>query len=327
MARIKYYYDTETCRYERVKTSKTDVVVNMLGFLSTTLVLASGLVIGYVNYFPSDQEQVLKKENDELLLKYQVVNKELAEVGNMISVLQERDDNIYRVIFEAAPLPSEIRKGGTGGTEKYKDLLAEKLTREDLILGTLQKIDQIKKQMYIQTKSYDDLVALSKKKSEMVSSIPAIQPISNKDLRRFASGFGYRTHPILKVSRMHSGCDFAAPTGTPVFSTGDGKVITAERSSGYGNEIEVDHGYGYVTKYAHLSAFGVRVGQKVKRGQEIGKVGNTGLSVAPHLHYEVLHNGNKVNPVNYFFNDLSPQEYDKMLEMADTENQSLGGGE
>jgi murein DD-endopeptidase MepM/ murein hydrolase activator NlpD len=256
-----------------------------------------------------------------------MLNKEINNVGDMLSVLQDRDDNIYRVIFEASPIPMEIRKSGTGGTEKYKALLEEKLSREDLIIGTLQKIDQLKKEMYIQTKSYDELVALSKRKAEMVSAIPAIQPIANQDLRRFASGFGYRTHPILKVSRMHTGCDFSAPTGTPVFATGDGKVITAKRSSGYGNEIEIDHGFGYITKYAHLSSFDVREGQKVKRGQQIGKVGNTGLSVAPHLHYEVMHNKNKVNPVNYFFNDLTPEEYDQMLEMASIENQSLGGGE
>jgi murein DD-endopeptidase MepM/ murein hydrolase activator NlpD len=325
MARIKYYYDTETCKFEPVKTSTTDIVINLIGFFIFALFISIGLVALYINYFPSEREVELAKENQQLLLKYQVLNKEVLASSKMLKNLQERDDNVYRVVFEAEPIPMEVRNAGTGGTEKYRDLLDERLKHEDIILHTFQKLDKLKKQMYIQTKSYDEIFEKAKEKAQMLASIPAIQPISNEDLTQFASGFGMRMHPIYKVMKMHTGCDFSAPTGTPVYATGDGVVILSEAMSGYGNQVEVDHGFGYITKYAHLSAFSVRKGQKVKRGQKIGEVGTTGVSVSPHLHYEIMHNGNKIDPVNYFFNDLSPAQYDKLLEIAKQERQSMGG--
>lgn len=325
MAKIRYYYDTETCQYEPVKISRSEYITNIAGFAILATVLGITFATIYRTYFPSPKEAELLKENQELVLKYEFLNKELAQTNQMLAVLQERDDNIYRSIFEAEPIPMEIRKGGTGGTEKYKDFLDEKLKREDLIIGTLQKIDNIKKQMYIQTKSYDELMKLAQQKSKMIASMPAIMPLANKDLQTFASGFGYRIHPIYKVSKMHSGCDLTAPHGAPIYASGDGVVITAEFYGGYGNQVEIDHGFGYVTKYAHLSAFKCKKGQRVKRGQLIGYVGSTGTSVAPHLHYEVIKNGQKVDPVHYFFNDLSPQQYEEMINISSQNKQSLGG--
>ena len=325
MARIKYYYDTETCKFEPVKTSTTDIVINLAGFFIFAFFIAIGLTTIYINYFPSGKEVELAKENKQLLLKYQILSQEMQSTATMLKSLQERDDNVYRVVFEAEPIPLEVRTAGSGGAEKYRDLLDEKLKREDVILGAFQRLDKLKKQMYIQTKSYDELFEKAKEKAQMLASIPAIQPISNDDLTLFASGFGMRMHPIYKVMKMHTGCDFTAPNGTPVYATGDGVVITSEAVSGYGNQVEIDHGFGYITKYAHLSAFSVRKGQKVKRGQKIGAVGSTGVSVSPHLHYEVMHNGIRVDPVNYFFNDLSPAQYDKLLEIAKQERQSMGG--
>ncbi|WP_224998001.1 M23 family metallopeptidase [Cesiribacter sp. SM1] len=325
MARIKYYYDTETCRYERIERSRWEMFLNTLGVLMVACVIAVGLVLFYMEFFDSPKEAILRKENEELKLYQEMVEKDLEQFAAMVEVLQDRDDNVYRVIFEAEPIPSTIRQAGVGGAERYKKLLEKGLSREDLILSNLKKIDQLKKQMYIQTKSYDEIERMAMNKEKMWASIPAIQPISNKELNRMASGFGMRVHPIYKVRRMHAGCDFSAPRGTPIYATGDGVVIKKESHyGGYGNEVEIDHGYGYITKYAHLDSFKAKKGQKVKRGEVIGYVGNTGASTAPHLHYEVIKDGKKVNPMNFFFQELNAEEYEKMLELASRENQSLG---
>lgn len=325
MARIKYYYDTETCRYERIKRSKWDIFLNFLGFLFISVVFAIGLLTVSNVYFDSPKEARLKKENEELRLYYDMMEKDLNLINDMLVVLQERDDNIYRVIFEADPIPSTIRQAGIGGTERYKDLLEKGLKREDLILSNLKKVHQLKKQMYIQTKSYDDIMRLASDKEKMWACIPAIQPISNKELNRMASGFGMRVHPIYKVRKMHTGCDFSAPRGTPIYATGDGTVKAVHSDyGGYGKQVEIDHGYGYVTKYAHMDKFNVKKGQQVKRGEVIGFVGNTGSSTAPHLHYEIIKDNKKVNPMNFFFQDLNADEYEKLLELASRENQSLG---
>lgn len=325
MAKIKYYYDTETCRYERVKVTKTDRVFNISGLLVISLVLGIGMAAVYSYVFPSAKEQKLQVQNKELKLQYDLLNSEVSEAGKMLESLQERDDKLYRAILEAEPIPTEIRKGGTGGSEKYRDLLDENLHNEDLILNTLSKVDQVKKQMYIQTKSYDELSSLVKEKENMLASIPAIKPLKKGERIHFASGFGMRIHPIYKIRKMHTGCDFSAPKGTPVHASGDGVVLRAEWSGGYGRMVEIDHGYGYVTRYAHLSAFKCRRGQKIKRGDLIGKVGNTGSSVSSHLHYEVLHKGKHINPINFFQNDLSPEEYEKMILLSSQDRQSLGG--
>ena len=325
MARIKYYYDTETCRYERIRRSKWDIFLNTLGFLFISVVFAVIIVKISNLYFDSPKEAHLKKENEELRLYYEMMEKDLTRMNEMLSILQDRDDNIYRIIFEAEPIPSTIRQAGIGGTQRYKDLLEKGLKREDLILSNLKKIDQIKKQMYIQTKSYDDIVRMANDKDKMWACIPAIQPISNKELNRMASGFGMRVHPIYKVRRLHTGCDFSAPRGTPIYATGDGVVkLVLSEYGGYGKQIEIDHGYGYITKYAHLDKFKVIKGQKIKRGEIIGYVGNTGSSTAPHLHYEVIKDNKKINPMNFFFQDLNAEEYEKLLELASRENQSLG---
>ncbi|MCS6833478.1 MAG: M23 family metallopeptidase [Flammeovirgaceae bacterium] len=324
MAKIKYYYDTETCRYERVKVSYLDITINAIGLLFFCLLLAFGLSLAYSKYFPSQREASLIKENEELILAYKLMQKELETIQKMMEELQHRDDNIYRVIFEAEPIPSDIRIAGIGGSKKYQDLMDKGLSQEQLIISTLEKIDKMKRQMYIQTKSYDEIIDLATNKAEMLASIPAIQPLFNEDLTRFASGYGMRIHPILKTKRMHTGVDFSAPQGTPIYATGDGVVTKVEFDRGYGKFVEIDHGFGYVTRYAHMSKFDVRKGQRVKRGAKIGEVGNTGLSTAPHVHYEVIHNDRPVNPIMYFFSDLTAEQYDKLLKMSSIENQSLG---
>jgi murein DD-endopeptidase MepM/ murein hydrolase activator NlpD len=324
MARIKYYYDTETCKYERLRVSTVDVIINTAGFLFVTLIFAAALVLVYTRYFQSPREALLEKENQELAFYYDLLSKEMDQANEVTAALRERDDNVYRIIFEAEPIPLAIRNSGGIRMNKYKDLLNKGLEREDLILSTIDKIEKLRKKLYVQSKSYDEIVKMAKSKSQMLASIPAIQPLPNKELTRLVSGFGMRIHPIYKVKKMHTGCDFSTPRGTPVYATGDGVVQLVERNpGGYGNEIEINHGFGYVTKYAHLDKFNVKPGQKVKRGELIGYSGNTGASTAPHLHYEVIHDGKKVNPVHYFYNDLGPEEYEKILELAEIENQSL----
>lgn len=327
MARIKYYYDTETCKYERVRVSTWDVLLNLLGFLTVAILISVGLLFAFNKYFESPKELSLRKENEELQYHYQVLENEMNDVSSMIESLKERDDNVYRVIFEAEPIPGSIRQAGAGGADKYKDLLNSNLTQETLILENFKKIDQLKRQMYIQTRSYDEVINLAINKEEMMAAIPAIQPVSNIELTRLASGYGRRIHPIYKVKRMHTGLDFSAPRGTPVYATGGGVVKKAQTShlkTGYGNQIEVDHGYGYITKYAHLQLLAVKKGQRVKRGDLIGYVGSTGGSTAPHVHYEIIKNGKKINPIQYIIQDVTDDEYDKLLELASRENQSLG---
>lgn len=325
MARIKYYYDTESCRYERIRVSTWDIIWNSLGFLTLALLLATGIVFVYIKYFESPEEALLRKENEELKIYYDLLNKEVSDANNMLASLQERDDNIYRIIMGVEPIPEEIRNAGFGGANRYKDLLDDGLEREDLVIENYQRIDQLKKQMYIQTKSYDEIMELAKDKELMLASLPAIQPVSKENLKRLSSGFGYRMDPILKTRRPHYGVDFSLPKGSPVYATGDGVVkYTRSTIAGYGKHMEIDHGFGYATKYAHLSEFVVKSGQKIKRGELIAYSGNTGKSTAPHLHYEVHTNGKPVNPVHYFYKDISSEEYEEVLKQAAKDHQAYG---
>jgi len=325
MARIKYYYDTETCKYERVRTRKSDVVLNALGFLSLTVMLAVGLLILYDNYFESPKELILKNEVRELEFYYDKLNKDVELLSHILDNIEQRDDNIYRVVLGAEPIEKSVRDVGIGGADRYADIRKKSIGHSDLVIALHEKVDKLRRKLYIESKSQDEVVHLAEKKEKLYASIPAIQPVSNKKLIALASGFGLRIHPVYKVKKMHNGIDFAASIGTPIYATADGSVTKVEvRFSGYGKMVEIDHGFGYRTRYAHMHDFAVRKGQHVKRGDLIGYVGNTGLSTAPHLHYEVFINDQRVDPVHYFFNDLTAAEYEKILELASAENQSLG---
>ena len=325
MARIKYYYDTETCKYERIKTSSGDIVLNTLGLLSLTLTMAVGLVILYVNYFESPKELLLKNEVKEMEFYYQNIEQDLEKVKKQLAAMEYRDDNIYRAVLGAEPIDKNIRQGGVGGSDRYEDIKNKNIDHEDLIVQLQSRVDHIKRKIYIESKSQDDVVTLAENKEKLFAAIPAIQPVANKELIALASGYGMRIHPVYKVLKMHTGIDFAASIGTPIYATADGVIDKTEVSfSGYGKVIEIDHGFGYRTRFAHMHGFAVRQGQKVKRGDLIGYVGDTGLSTAPHLHYEVFVNGIHVNPIHYFFNDLNPAEYEKIIELASVQNQSFG---
>jgi murein DD-endopeptidase MepM/ murein hydrolase activator NlpD len=242
----------------------------------------------------------------------------------MMGDLQQRDDNLYRIIFESEPIPEEMRNAGVGGSDRYKEIKEKGLKQEDLVVSLSQKVDALKRKMYVQSISYDEVTDMAHKKEEYWASVPAIQPILNENLNMLASGYGMRIHPILKVRKMHKGVDFAAPKGTPIYATGEGVVVAVKTVfGGYGKHIEIDHGFGFTTRYAHMNEFKVKKGQRIKRGDLIGTVGNTGSSTAPHVHYEIMKDGRFVNPVNYFFKDLTPEEFDKILELSGRENQSL----
>lgn len=322
MAKVKYYYDSETLSYRRIEQSKGTIskIVILISF-SVLLVMLSGFIV-LSQFLKTPDQLAQERELENLKFNYELLNKRLDESSSILSQLQQRDNNIYRAYFEANPIPEEQRKAGFGGVNRYLYLNGYDNTK--LIKTATKKLDILSKQLVVQSKSLDEIVVLAKNKKEMLASIPAIQPVANKDLKRMASGYGYRIHPIYKTRKFHWGMDFSAPRGTPVYATGNGKIEKVKRSRrGYGNQVKINHGFGYKTFYAHLEKYTVRKGQKVKRGDLIGYVGTSGISTAPHLHYEVIKGNRKLNPVYFYFSDLTPEEYDRMLEMASQENQSL----
>ena len=322
MSKIKYYYDTKTLSYKPIESTGIDKFKKFIVYLTSSAILAFFTLLIFFQYFDSPKEKRLKGEINHLLSQYEIINNDLEKIELVLDDIQNRDDNIYRTIFEADPIPTSIRKQGFGGVNRYKKLSG--YSNSDLIINTSKKIDQLTKQLYLQSKSFDEIIELAKNKSKMLASIPAIQPVANKDLKRMTSGYGYRIHPIYKTRKMHYGMDYSAKVGTEIYATGDGVVSKVKRSKrGYGNYVKINHGFGYETLYAHMSKYIVKKGQKVKRGEVIGYVGNTGISTAPHLHYEVRKDNKKINPVNFYFNDLTPDEYEKMLELASQPNQSF----
>ena len=322
MPKTKYKFNHETLSFDRIRLGLRQTFLRLFGYFVASLFLAGiyGFIFAFI--FDSPKEKALKREIAQLSLQYELMNREMENVEKVLTHLQETDDNLYRTIFESEPVPTSYREGGIGGVNRYEDL--EGFSNSELVIETARRLDRIRKKIYVQSQSFDELIAYAREKEEMLSSIPAIQPVSNEDLKRTASGFGYRIHPIYKISKFHAGMDFTAPTGTDVYSTGNGviRLVKSERRE-LGNHIIVDHGFGYQTVYAHLDRFNVKEGQKVKRGDVIGFVGSTGLSTAPHLHYEVHVNGTPVNPALYYFNDLTPEEYERMLEISGKSGQTF----
>lgn len=322
MPKKRYRYNPKTLRYEEVRVSVKKRLLRIFSHLLTGATFTFTVLLIAYSFFESPKERMQRREIEQLKLQYNVLNDRLSQMSDVLTDLQEKDDNIYRVIFEAEPVSTSLRKAGYGGANKYAKL--DGYQNSDIIIETTRRIDQLANQLYVQSKSFDEVFEMAKNKTEMLACIPAIQPIKNKSLRRIASYYGYRIDPFYKVKKFHSGVDFSAPHGTEIYATGDGKVIKTKRSRrGYGNEVIIDHGYGYETRYAHLQEFKVRRGDKVKRGQVVGLVGNTGKSTAPHLHYEVIKDNKTVNPIYYFFNDLTPGQFDRMLELSAIPTQSM----
>ena len=322
MAKIKYFYNPHSLGFEKVRTSVRAIVLRIFGFLSASIVSGALLLLVAYNYIDSPKEKILRRELEQYKLQTRLLNKKIDQIGQVVNELQNRDASIYRAVFEAEPPSAAMTRSNYGGIEKYNELMS--MDNGDALIELHERMDNLSSKVYMQSKSYDELSKLAARKTEFLASIPAIQPISNKDLKQMASGFGYRIHPIYKTYKMHTGIDFTAPTGTPVYATGNGRVELAELGHrGYGNHVVVNHGFGYQTLYGHLHKIKVRPGQMLKRGELIGLVGNTGTSAAPHLHYEVMKNGSKINPINYFFNDLSEGEYAALRELAEKPAQSF----
>jgi len=322
MAKTKYYFNTDSLKFERVVVTFRKRLFRVLGWLSTAAVFGSIVLLLAYNFLDSPKEKQLKRELEEMTVQYEILQQRMELASAVLEDLQHRDDQVYRVIFEADPIPSEVREAGFGGVNRYKEM--EGYDNSELMVNTARTMDKLYRRLYIQSKSYDEVFELVKKKAELLASIPAIQPITKKSIARLASGYGYRIHPIYKTSMMHEGIDFTAPIGTEIYATGNGTVAKVEYNGrGYGNNVIINHGFGYSTLYAHMSRFAVRPGQKIKRGDVIGYVGSTGSSTGPHVHYEVIKNGKKIDPINFFFNDLTAEEYDKIREQASQSNQSF----
>ena len=323
MAKVKYYYDSETLSYRKIKRKKGQWFVYILLGILATFLAGFILLLFFLNLpqIQTPKEKSLARELDNLKLQYRVLNKKMKQSQEVLAGIEERDNNIYRVYFESNPIPDAQRQAGFGGVNRYKDL--EGYDNSDLIIESHKRMDILQKRLVVESKSLDEIAELAANKEKLLAAMPAIQPVENKDLRRISSGYGVRYHPILKMSRMHNGIDFSANNGANIYATADGVVSKASNQRGYGKIVTIDHGFGFETRYAHMSKMNVRRGQKVTRGQVIGQVGNTGLSTAPHVHYEIRKNGRTVNPINYFHGDLSAEEYNILLERSSLENQSM----
>jgi murein DD-endopeptidase MepM/ murein hydrolase activator NlpD len=322
MTPTKYKFNPESLSFDKIRLGIKTLLLRFLAFFTGSLIIALIYWVIFASFFDSPKEKALKREVEQMTIQYDLIHREMASVENVLEDLQKTDDNLYRTIFEAEPIPSTLREGGIGGVNRYEAL--EGYNNSNLVIETANRLDKIRKKVYVQSKSFDYLIKLAKNKEEMLKTIPAIIPISNKDLTRTASGFGWRIHPIYKISKFHYGMDFTAPFGTDVYATGNGTVASVKSDQrGLGKHIIIDHGFGYTSIYAHLSNFNVRAGQKVQRGDIIGYVGSTGTSVANHLHYEIKLNGVNVDPVNYYFEDLNSAEYEKMIEIASKTGQSF----
>ena len=324
MSKVKYYYDSENLAYRKIKTRKRKKFGVAVLFLvaSALFGLLSFVILLNTPYFETPKDRLQAREIENLKLNYAILNKKLDQANSVVDAIEERDNNVYRAYFNKKSIPDSIRNIGLPGVNRYKKL--EGYNNSQLVMNTTKRIDVLNKELEIQSKSLDDILKLAEAKSDFLSAIPAIQPVRNENLKNLASGFGYRTDPFTKVKKMHEGMDFSAKTGTPVYATGDGIIERADNNaSGYGNHIVIRHGFGYETLYAHLSKYNAKAGQKVNRGDIIGYVGSTGRSEAPHLHYEVHKNGKVVNPLNFYYGNISAVEYVAIAHLANQENQSL----
>lgn len=323
MPRVKYRFNPESLSFDKVRTSFRFWLLKAITFFTASIVIFIIYFLIFQHFFDSPKEKSLRRELDSKNLQFELMQKRLEQMQNVLADIEQRDDNIYRTIFESDPIPRSVRQAGFGGVNRYEEI--EKINNSDLIRNTAQQLDRISKQLYVQSKSFDEVIEKALNSEKMHAALPAIQPVSNKDLSRTASGYGWRIHPIYKIRKFHEGMDFTAPLRTEVYATADGVVSNMETNvnRGYGNMVQIDHGFAYETIYAHLIDFKVKLGQHVKRGDVIGYVGNTGLSTAPHLHYEVRKGGKAVNPVGYYFNDLTADEFDQIIEISSRNGQTF----
>ncbi|WP_109302639.1 M23 family metallopeptidase [Aquimarina sp. AU474] len=324
MSKVKYYYDSDTLSYRKIEQKKgRKFGIAALGTIGAFLAGFILLLI-YLNIpqLETPKEKAYRRELENMQLQYDLMNKRLKRDETILQEIAERDDNIYRLYFGAKSIPEELRNAGFGGVNRYKSL--EGFNNSEMIIESSERIDKLTKQIVVQSKSLDEIAELAEQKEELLATIPAIQPIENSNLKRMASGYGWRSDPFTKARKFHYGMDFSAATGTPIYASGNGEVTRADaNSTGYGRHIRIDHGFNYVSLYAHLSKYNVKKGQKVKRGDVIGYVGSTGRSVAPHLHYEIFKDGERINPRNFYYGSLTSEEFNEMLKASNLINETL----
>ncbi len=324
MRKEKFVYNTQTLRYEKVEPSTTQIVLRILGFVCAVVATSFLFILVAHNVLPSPQEKAYKEEIRVMEEQYTELNNELERLESILDNVQERDAYAYRMIFGMKPIDEGVWEGGMGGHDRYENL--RQYSTGELMVSVKQNVDKLKRQLDLQSRSLDTISNMAEQKEALLAAMPSIKPINGDKLPRkvqLLSGFGRRIHPIYKVPKMHYGIDFTAPSGTPIQATGAGEVIKAGRGSGYGKRVLIDHGFGYRTLYAHMQRIDVEVGDEVKRGEQIGLVGNTGVSTAPHCHYEVHLHKQKVNPIHYCMDGLSPEEYQELVRAAEMPNQSF----
>jgi murein DD-endopeptidase MepM/ murein hydrolase activator NlpD len=322
MKKIKYYYNTNTLRYEKLETPLRVKLLRIFGFIAAALVTAGLISYLAFQFIGSPKERILQQQNESLKDNYWQMNDRVKSIQQQMQELEKRDNDVYRAIFEASPVPDSARAKQLA--EQLEIASIEKIKDHQLVASITATINNLSSRIEAQKKSYTEVDELVKNKEQLLSHTPAIQPVSNKDLNRIASGFGYRIDPVYKTTKMHEGLDFAAPHGTPIYATADGTITTAgSTGNGYGNHVVINHGYGYETLYGHMVRVKVSAGETVKRGQVIGWVGSTGKSSGPHLHYEVHKNNQKIDPIYFFYNDLTPEQFNLILKKAAASNQSF----
>ncbi len=322
MKKIKYYYNTHSLRYEKLEVPLRVKLLRVFAFLATALVTAALIVWVGFRYIGSPNERILRDQLDDYSEGYKLMQHQVEQLKEQMSELETRDNKVYRAIFEANPIPDSAR--AKEQAKKAEISLVTRLSDDALVGGMISQLNNLSARLAYQTRSYSEIDEMIKNKEKLLGAIPAIQPVSNADLRRIASGFGSRIDPVYKISKFHAGLDFTAPQGTPIYATADGRIKEANyNEGGFGNHVVINHGYGYETLYGHMVRVKARVGKQVKRGEVIGWVGNTGKSTGPHCHYEVHKNGTPVDPVYFFYNDLTPEQFDRILKMAAVSNQSF----
>lgn len=310
----KYHLNPETLTIERIDHTVGYVVRKGLTYVVLGILFGIAFFFLFFSFFPSPREKKVVRERDALNTQYTMLSKQLDQMQLVLSDLQQRDDNLYRVLFQAEPIPLSVRLGAAYPLDYYDSIM--QMTNSQLAAEIVRKTNLIEKELYVQAKSYEDILELAKTREIRMENLPAIQPVLNKDLKRVASGYGYRMDPVYHTPRFHSGMDFTAPVGTDVYATGNGQIIFVGWKQGYGNTVVLSHGFDYTTLYAHLSKPLVKVGQRVRRGDIIALVGNSGKSTGPHLHYEVRLRDKPVDPRNFYFQDLSPEDYDRMVQLS-----------
>jgi len=319
MAKKKFHFNSETLSYEQIEHTITHWLKQFMIHALSGVSLGAVFFFIFVSTIQSPEEKQLSEEKRNMQAQYKVLERQFDDMQTVVTDMQQRDDNMYRVVFQADPIPLSVRKGTSANTQYYQQLLD--MTNSEVVVSTTKKLNELKKELYIQSKSFDDLVVMTKNKDAMLLCLPAIQPVMNKNLKYMASGYGWRIDPVYHTRRFHAGMDFTAPTGTPIYATANGSILSAGWKQGYGNCVEINHGFGYVTLYGHMNVIKTHAGQSVKRGDVIGLVGSTGKSTGPHLHYEVHLRGEIMNPANYYYLDLSPADYDRMIQMSNNSGQ------